>query len=64
MKWLQILQGNDAAKRLASVEEELKVANLKVDVLTGQLADANHNLNQVTLRIMIKKPWREIQFFL
>merc|ERR1712134_222010 len=39
--------GNDAAKRLTSVEEELKAANLKVDVLTGQLADANHNLNQV-----------------
>merc|ERR1712134_202889 len=39
--------GNDATKRLASVEEELKAANLKVDVLTGQLADANHNLNQV-----------------
>ena len=55
IKWLQIFKGNDATKRLASVEEELKAANLKVDVLTGQLADANHNLNQVTLRIIIKK---------
>ena len=59
---MQILKGNDATKRLASVEEELKAANLKVDVLTGQLADANHNLNQVTLRIMIKKHLRKIKF--
>ena len=46
--WLQFFQGNDATKRLASVEEDLKAANLKVDLLTGQLADANHNVNQVT----------------
>ena len=45
---LIFFQGNDATKRLASVEEDLKAANLKVDLLTGQLADANHNVNQVT----------------
>jgi len=43
--------GNDATKRLASVEEDLKAANLKVELLTGQLADANHNVNQGNLKV-------------